>query len=84
MIFDDKGPEHDVYERVLKLHLAHGERWGYTTHVLRQDIVGSADDNGRNIDVHWKSGVFKKPLYLLSLVINQLAKPAEERAEWIV
>jgi len=84
MIFEDNGPEHDVYERALKLHLAHGERWGYTTHVLRQDIVGDAEENGRNIKGHWKSGVFKKPLYLLSVVINELAKPADERAEWIM
>ncbi|KAK4696768.1 hypothetical protein P7C71_g1207, partial [Lecanoromycetidae sp. Uapishka_2] len=84
MIFADNNPETAAYERALKLHIAHGERCGYTTHVLRQDIVGGAEENGRNIEGHWKSGVFKKPLYLLSLVINELAKPAYERAEWIV
>lgn len=83
MILDGDGPEHEVYERALKTHLAHAERWGYETHILREDIVGSGK-SGRDSKGHWQSGVFKKPLYLLSLVINELAKPSEERAEWIM
>ena len=83
MILDGDGPEHEVYERALKTHLAHAERWGYETHILREDIVGSGK-SGRDSKGHWQSGVFKKPLYLLSLVINELAKPREERAEWIM
>ena len=83
MILDGEGPEHEVYERALKTHLAHAERWGYETHILREDIVGSGK-SGRDSKGHWQSGVFKKPLYLLSLVINELAKPKEERAEWIM
>ena len=83
MILDGDGPEHDVYERALKTHLAHAERWGYETHILREDIVGSGK-SGRDSKGHWQAGVFKKPLYLLSLVINELAKPREERAEWVM
>ena len=83
MILNGEGPEHEVYERALKTHLAHAERWGYKTHILREDIVGSGK-SGRDSKGHWQSGVFKKPLYLLSLVINELAKPREERAEWIM
>lgn len=83
MIFDGGGSEHDMYEHALKGHLAHGERFGYETHVLREDIVGTGE-NGRDTDGRWKAGVFKKPLCLLSLIINELAKPEEQRAEWIV
>ena len=83
MILNGEGPEHEVYERALKTHLAHAERWGYETHILREDSVGSGK-SGRDSKGHWQSGVFKKPLYLLSLVINELAKPREERAEWIM
>ena len=73
-----------MYERALKGHLAHGDRFGYETHILREDIVGAADENERDEKGHWKAGVFKKPLYVLSLLINELAKPKEERAEWLV
>lgn len=83
MILDGDGSEHEMYERALKTHLAHAERWGYETQILREDIVGSGK-SGRDSKGHWQSGVFKKPLYLLSLVINELAKPTEERAEWIM
>lgn len=84
MILDNDSPEHDAYETALKIHLAHGERWGYKTHVLRQNIIGTPDTNGRDEKGEWKSGVFKKPLYLLSFLINELAKPEKERAEWIM
>ena len=83
MIFDGEGSEHDMYERALKGHLAHGERFGYETHVLREHIVGTGE-SGRDTEGRWKAGVFKKPLYLLSLIINELAKAEEQRAEWIV
>jgi len=82
MVLDNGGSEQEMYERALETHYAHGERWGYSTHVLQQDIVGSEDGNVSRAG-QWKTGVFKKPLYLLSLVVAELAKPEEERAEWI-
>lgn len=38
-------------------------------HILRQDI---------------SIGFWNKPSYLMSLVINELAKPAGERMEWLM
>lgn len=72
-----------MYERALETHVAHSKRWGYQTQVLCQDMIGSED--GRNRDAgRWKTDVFGKPLYLLSLVVSELAKPTEQRSEWIV
>ena len=63
--------EHNnVYERAVASHIRHGDRWGQPTHVLRHDIV--------------EAGFFNKPAYLLGLVIDEMAKPNDERADWIV
>ena len=82
LISDGEGSEHNMYERALKGHLAYGERFGYETHVLREDVVGAVkdrkDDNGR-----WQADMFNKPLDVLSLLTNELAKPVGGRAEWI-
>lgn len=63
------GETNHIYERALQSHERHGERWGYPMHVLRQDIA---------------VGFWNKPSYLLSLVINELTKPAGERMEWLM
>ncbi|CAG8366382.1 unnamed protein product [Penicillium salamii] len=63
------GGTNDMYERALRSHERHGERWGYPMHVLRQDIT---------------AGFWNKPCYLLSLVINELAQPVEKRLEWFM
>lgn len=63
------GKTNHMYERALQSHERHGKRWGYPMHVLRQDI---------------SVGFWNKPSYLMSLVINELAKPAGERMEWLM
>ncbi|KAL6713675.1 hypothetical protein ACLMJK_009140 [Lecanora helva] len=76
MLFGTGEKGEDVtYERAIKTHLQHGERWGYTTHVLRHDIVGKDD---------FKVLVFGKLLYLQSLIVQEMARPFGKRAEWIV
>lgn len=30
-----------VYERSVRTHLKHAERWGYPSHILREDIIGN-------------------------------------------
>ena len=32
-----------MYERAMKTHLLHGKRWGYPSHILRQDVVGKGE-----------------------------------------
>ena len=56
------------YEGAIRSHQRHADRWGYDLQVLRQEIVG---------------GVWDKVSYLLSLVLQELAKPPEERREWL-
>ncbi|KAJ5457197.1 hypothetical protein N7530_012471, partial [Penicillium desertorum] len=63
------GETNHMYERALQSHERHGKRWGYPMHILRQDI---------------SVGFWNKPSYLLSLVINELTKPAGERKEWLM
>lgn len=40
MLFGDKDM---VFERAMRTHVQHGERWGYRTRVLRHDIVGQGE-----------------------------------------
>lgn len=59
-----------VYERSVDSHIKHGNMWNVPTHVLRHDIVDA--------------GFFNKPAFLLGLVIEEMAKPYGQRADWIV
>ena len=61
--------------RSMATHVEYGRRWGYPTHVLRQDLSGKGE---------WRDLLFCKPLYMLSLTIAEMAKPEDERAEWLV
>lgn len=63
------GKKNSLYERAIRSHQRHASRWGYPMHVLREDI---------------SVGFWNKPSYLLSLVIQELAKPAHERVEWLM
>ena len=63
-----------LYERGLRSHVKYGERWGYPTHFLRQDIIGKGD---------FGDGMFNKLLYLQTIIVTELTKPFGKRAEWI-
>lgn len=69
------GSPNDIDEQSLNTHIEHGKQWGYPTHILRQNVIDS--DN-------WLEVCFSKPSYMLSLVISELAKPKDERADWLV
>ncbi|KAH0264677.1 glycosyltransferase family 34 protein, partial [Aureobasidium melanogenum] len=58
-----------IYERTVKTHALHDRLHGYPLYVLRQSIM---DD------------VWSKPAYILSLLLRELAKPQEERLEWLL
>ena len=62
------GATNPVYERALLTHTAHNERHGYLMYVLRQTIL---DD------------VWTKPAFILSLLLDELAKPEDQRLEWL-
>lgn len=58
-----------LYERALRSHHVHNERHNYPMQVLREDVTG---------------GYWNKPSYLLSLIVQELAKSPEKRAEWLM
>jgi len=67
MLYGD--PVDPLYERAIRSHRLHNERWNYPMHVLRRHITG---------------GYWNKPSYLLGLIVAELAKPVEERVEWLM
>jgi hypothetical protein len=63
------GSPNPLYERALKSHERHAQRWGYPMKVLQRDIMG---------------GYWNKPSYLLSLLLLELAKAPSEQVEWLM
>jgi hypothetical protein len=63
------GKPNSLYDRALKSHRRHAQRWEYSMNILQQDIMG---------------GYWNKPSYLLSLVLQELAKPPSEQIEWLM
>jgi len=58
-----------AYERAQLGHIEHNSIHGYPEFVLRQEL---------------SMGLWSKHAYLLSIVIQELAKPAGERLEWLL
>ncbi|EMC91082.1 glycosyltransferase family 34 protein, partial [Baudoinia panamericana UAMH 10762] len=57
------------WERALRTHEEHDKIQGYRLYVLRQNLL---DD------------VWSKPAYVLSLLLREMAKPENERLEWLL
>ncbi|PWN53679.1 hypothetical protein IE53DRAFT_125906 [Violaceomyces palustris] len=57
------------YERALQTHLEHAKIHGYQTKIMRKAMYDE---------------VWTKPAYLLSLVLEELAKDEDDKAEWIL
>lgn len=75
-VYNATNEENDALdERCMNTHLEHGKRWGYPSHILREDVRGKGQ---------WRELIFSKPLYMLSLAVAEMAKPAGERADWLV
>lgn len=58
-----------TFIRALKTHEIHNERYGYPMFVLQKPIV---------------EGNFSKPAYLLSIILDELRKPEDQRLKWIL
>jgi len=58
-----------TYKRAIETHKRQAQRWGYTTEILQRDEG---------------CGFWTKLIFLLNLVGQELQKPAETRAEWIM
>ncbi|KAL2840618.1 hypothetical protein BJX68DRAFT_271567 [Aspergillus pseudodeflectus] len=59
---------HSVYERTLATHEQHGRHWGYPLFVLKRPIL---------------DGYWNKLAILLSVMLQELAKPVDQRLEWL-
>lgn len=68
------GELEDTYTRAVATHERHAERHGYSMLVLRRQIDVRATAEG-----YWG-----KLLYMQSILVREMAKPAEERLEWLV
>ena len=68
------GPPDPLYEGCLNSHIRHGEKWGYRTEVLHELMFPTSQHRG----------LFNKIAFLLSLLLKEMALPAEERAEWLL
>ena len=72
MLFEgDKDHMRNMYDRSVGTHLKHGERWGVPTHILKSHLVEPGS-------------YFNKPAWLLNLLMTEMAKPKNRRAEWIM
>ncbi|KAK4629327.1 hypothetical protein CLAFUW4_07960 [Fulvia fulva] len=63
------GKHNEAYQRAIDTHLAHSKVNGYTMFLLHQPIL---------------DGLWSKEAALLEVLLLQLAKPAEERLEWLM
>ena len=76
LIYNSTNATNDALdERCMATHIEHGKRWGYPTHILREDVKGKGQ---------WRELVFSKPLYMLSITVAEMAKATKARAEWLV
>lgn len=63
------GFEDVLYERALQTHIDHSERWGYPLYMARENAA---------------DGMFNKVAYIMTILLNELYKPAEDRMEWLL
>lgn len=57
-------------EQAVASHRLHSERWGCGFHVLSQDLTDRR--------------LYSKQYYLLSIMLQELEKPVDERQEWLM
>lgn len=58
-----------LYERALQTHQEHCDRWNCKMLVLREELS----------PCFWN-----KPNHLISIILQELAKPADERLQWLM
>ena len=58
-----------VYERAIRSHEYHNKRMGYPQFVLRERVL---------------SGLWSKHAYIISVLVQELAKPVDQRLQWLM
>ncbi|KAJ7288513.1 hypothetical protein C8J57DRAFT_1494808 [Mycena rebaudengoi] len=71
------GSESPTIQRAFETHLKHNAMHGYHHFIDRQRLV----DEVFNPNPPW--GAWSKPAYVLNILLTELAKPPEERLEWL-
>lgn len=68
LYYDNVTADTEAYERAMQSHVPHDEKFGYDHFILRRGLV---------------EGLWTKQAQILQILIRELAKPPEERYEWI-
>jgi hypothetical protein len=63
------GEETEYYERAIASHERHAQRHNHPLHVLQRPVA---------------DGYWNKALYILSILIQELGKPSNERVRWLM
>ncbi|KAI9654836.1 MAG: hypothetical protein M1829_000732 [Trizodia sp. TS-e1964] len=70
MVLPNNNP---TYERAIQTHKIHNRHHGYPMHVLRRNIL----------DSKW-NGHYNKLTHVLSILLQELSKPKEDRLQWLL
>lgn len=68
LYYDDASADTEAYERAMLSHIPHDEKFGYDHFVLRRALM---------------EGFWTKIALNIQFLLQELAKPAEDRYEWI-
>ena len=63
------GKPNPTYERALRLHDVQNQYYDYPMFILRENLL---------------HGLWSKPAYILSVLLQELAKPKESRLKWLM
>ena len=63
------GKPNPTYERALRLHDVQNQYYGYPMFILRENLL---------------HGLWSKPAYILSVLLQELAKPKQSRLKWLM
>lgn len=70
-----------LIQRAFATHEVQNQLHGYPHYIATEELVADITENdpqGR------PRGAWSKPAYLLSIIVAELARPASERAQWIL
>jgi hypothetical protein len=69
-----------IVRQALRTHQVQNELHGYIHHITSQELVSDLSEYDSQ---NRSRGAWSKPAYLLGLMVSELAKPEDERLEWI-
>ena len=73
--------DRSVIHQAMETHKVQNEMHGYIHHIATNELVDDISEEDRQ---HRPRGAWSKPAYILSVLVAELAKPEDERLEWIL